>query len=146
MWSIVISESDYKPYGREILLHEKAHVLSLHSMDILFLTLVETVQWWNPIAYLLGRSLLDVHEHEADDYVLHQGISLHNYQALLVKKALANTSYAFAKFSYSSVNPPPLPPCVWFIASSKSFILFSKSSIRRSEPPLVLLYLNKSGN
>ena len=105
MRSIVISESDYKPFGREILLHEKAHILSLHSMDILFLTLVEAVQWWNPIAYLLGRSLRDVHEYEADDYVLHQGISLHNYQALLVKKALANTSYAFANnFNHSLIK------------------------------------------
>ena len=105
MRSIVISESDYKPFGREILLHEKAHILSLHSMDILFLTLVEAVQWWNPIAYLLGRSLRDVHEYQADDYVLHQGISLHNYQALLVKKALANTSYAFANnFNHSLIK------------------------------------------
>ena len=105
MRSIVISEKDYKPYGREILLHEKAHILNLHSMDILFLTLVEAVQWWNPIAYLLGRSLRDVHEYEADDYVLHQGISLHNYQALLVKKALANTSYAFANnFNHSLIK------------------------------------------
>jgi hypothetical protein len=105
MRSIVISESDYKPFGREILLHEKAHILNRHSIDILFLTLVETVQWWNPIAYLLGRSLRDVHEYEADDYVLHQGISLHNYQALLVKKALANTSYAFANnFNHSLIK------------------------------------------
>jgi hypothetical protein len=105
MRSIVISESDYKPYGREILLHEKGHILSLHSMDILFLTLVEAVQWWNPVAYLLGRSLRDVHEYEADDYVLHQGISLHNYQELLVKKALANTSYAFANnFNHSLIK------------------------------------------
>ena len=87
------------------MLHEKAHILSLHSMDILFLTLVEAIQWWNPIAYLLGRSLRDVHEYEADDYVLHQGISLHNYQALLVKKALANTSYAFANnFNHSLIK------------------------------------------
>ena len=105
MRSIVISESDYKPFGREIMLHEKAHILSLHSMDILFLTLVEAVQWWNPIAYLLGRSLRDVHEYQADDYVLHQGISLHNYQELLVKKALANTSYAFANnFNHSLIK------------------------------------------
>ena len=105
MRSIVISEKDYKPYGREILLHEKAHILNRHSMDILFLTLVEAVQWWNPIAYMLGHSLRDVHEYEADDYVLHQGISLHNYQELLVKKALANTSYAFANnFNHSLIK------------------------------------------
>ena len=105
MRNIVISEKDYKPYGREILLHEKAHILNLHSMDILFLTLVEAVQWWNPIAYLLGHSLRDVHEYEADDYVLHQGVSLQNYQALLVKKSLANTSYAFANnFNHSLIK------------------------------------------
>ena len=105
MRSIVISEKDYKPYGREILLHEKAHILNLHSMDILFLTLVEAVQWWNPIAYLLGHSLRDVHEYEADDYVLHQGVSLQNYQALIVKKSLANTSYAFANnFNHSLIK------------------------------------------
>ena len=105
MRSIVISEKDYKPYGREILLHEKAHILNLHSMDILFLTLVEAVQWWNPIAYLLGRSLRDVHEYQADDYVLHQGVSLQNYQALIVKKSLANTSYAFANnFNHSLIK------------------------------------------
>ena len=105
MRSIVISEKDYKPYSREILLHEKAHILNLHSMDILFLTLVEAVQWWNPIAYMLGHSLRDVHEYEADDYVLHQGVSLQNYQALLVKKSLANTSYAFANnFNHSLIK------------------------------------------
>ena len=105
MRNIVISEKDYKPYGREILLHEKAHILNLHSMDILFLTLVEAVQWWNPIAYMLGHSLRDVHEYEADDYVLHQGVSLQNYQALLVKKSLANTSYAFANnFNHSLIK------------------------------------------
>ena len=105
MRSIVISEKDYKPYGHEILLHEKAHILNRHSFDILLLTFVEALQWWNPIAYLLGRSLRDVHEYEADDYVLHQGISLHNYQALLVKKSLANTSYAFANnFNHSLIK------------------------------------------
>ena len=105
MRSIVISESDYKPFGHEILLHEKAHILNRHSFDILLLTFVEALQWWNPIAYLLGRSLRDVHEYEADDYVLHQGISLHNYQALLVKKALANTTYAFANnFNHSLIK------------------------------------------
>lgn len=105
MRSIVISESDYKPFGREILLHEKAHILNRHSFDILLLSFVEALQWWNPIAYLLGRSLRDVHEYEADDYVLHQGISLHNYQELLVKKALANTSYAFANnFNHSLIK------------------------------------------
>ena len=106
MRNIVISENDYLADGcREILLHENAHIFFRHSIDILLLTLVETLQWWNPIVYLLGSSLRDVHEYEADDHVLQQGISLHNYQNLLVKKALANTSYAFANnFNHSLIK------------------------------------------
>lgn len=95
MHSIVISENDYEPHGREILLHEKAHILHHHSFDILLLTFVESLQWWNPVAYLLGNSLRDIHEFEADNYVLHQGVSLGSYEKLLVKKALANTSHPF---------------------------------------------------
>ena len=105
MRSIVISESDYQPYGREILLHERAHILCRHSLDILLLTFVEALQWWNPIIYMLGSSLRDVHEYEADDYVLQEGISLQNYQALLVRKAMADTTYAFANnFNHSLIK------------------------------------------
>lgn len=96
MRSIYISEADYEQNGRAILLHERAHIHLHHSLDILLLIVVEAVQWWNPVVYLLGRSLRDVHEYEADYFVLRQGVSLADYQTLLVRKALADTAYAFA--------------------------------------------------
>jgi hypothetical protein len=106
MRNIVISESDLQKEGsREILLHEKAHILCRHSYDILLLMIVEILQWWNPIVYMLSSSLRDVHEFEADDHVLQQGISLSNYQALLVRKAQASSSYAFANnFNHSLIK------------------------------------------
>lgn len=96
MRSIYISEADYEQNGRAILLHERAHIHLRHSLDILLLIVVEAVQWWNPVIYMLGRSLRNVHEYEADDHVLRQGVSLTDYQTLLVRKALADTAYAFA--------------------------------------------------
>ena len=100
--NIVISEADYKENGREIILHEKAHILYHHSLDILLLTLVEAVQWWNPFVYLLGMYLRDVHEYEADDYVLRQGISCHAYSELVIRKAVGANSYTFANnFNHS---------------------------------------------
>ena len=100
--NIVISEADYKENGREIILHEKAHILYHHSADILLLTLVEAVQWWNPFVYLLGMYLRDVHEYEADDYVLQQGISCHAYSELVIRKAVGANSYTFANnFNHS---------------------------------------------
>lgn len=102
--SIVVSEADYQENGREIILHEKGHILSHHSFDVLLLTLVEMLQWWNPICYMLDVSLRDIHEFEADDYVLRQGVSARGYQMLLVKKAVGASSYTFANnFNHSSI-------------------------------------------
>lgn len=102
MHSIVISEQDYANHRHEILLHEKGHILHHHSLDILLLTFVQLTQWWNPFIYMLSTSLRDVHEYEADNYVLRQGVSLHEYQSLLLKTAVGSSSYAFANsFNHS---------------------------------------------
>lgn len=102
MRSIVISQHDYETAGREILLHEAGHIHALHSWDIMLLTLVQAVQWWNPLVYVLGSSLRDVHEYEADDYVLRHGISARAYQLLLIRKAVASGPYMFANnFNHS---------------------------------------------
>ena len=102
MRNIVISEKDFNEAGREIILHEMGHIQNCHSWDVVLLTLVQMLQWWNPFAYVLGISLRDVHEYEADDYVLRQGVSAKGYQLLLIRKAVGSGSYAFANsFNHS---------------------------------------------
>lgn len=105
MRSIVISQRDYSEHRHEILLHEKGHILHHHSLDILLLTFVQVVQWWNPFVYLLGTSLRDVHEYEADHHVLQQGVRLSQYQNLLIRKAIDTSSISLANgFSHSLVR------------------------------------------
>ena len=102
MRNIVINEKDYEEAGREIVLHEMGHIRGHHSWDVVLLTLVQMLQWWNPLAYVLGISLRDVHEYEADNYVLQQGVSAQGYQLLLIRKAVGSGSYAFANsFNHS---------------------------------------------
>ncbi len=102
MRSIVISQRDYEEHPREILLHEMGHVRCGHSWDVLLLNVVQAVQWFNPLAWLMGSSLRDVHEYEADDAVLRQGVAARHYQLLLVCKAVANSEYTFANgFNHS---------------------------------------------
>lgn len=103
--NIVISEEDYRCNGREIILHEQGHILLCHSYDIVLLTVVQMIQWWNPLVYMFGNSLRNVHEYEADDYVLRQGVSLRGYQMLLVKKAIGSSSYVLANnFNHSLIK------------------------------------------
>ncbi len=102
MRNIVINEKDYDEAGREIVLHEMGHIQGRHSWDVVLLTLVQMLQWWNPLCYVLGISLRDVHEYEADNYVLQQGVSAQGYQLLLIRKAVGSGSYAFANsFNHS---------------------------------------------
>ena len=96
MDNIVISARDYGENAREILLHERGHVMARHSWDLLLLALLQTMQWWNPLVYILGGSLRDVHEYEADDFVLRSGVSAKAYQLLLIKKVVGASSYTFA--------------------------------------------------
>lgn len=102
---IVISEKDYEENGNNILLHEQAHIACGHSWDVLWLSLVEAIQWFNPFIWMLSKEIQDIHEYEADLTVLRKGINAKNYQLLLIKKAVGSSSYAFANsFNHSSLK------------------------------------------
>ena len=87
---IAINVRDYEQHRRSILTHEQAHTRLGHSWDLLLLEMVQVVQWFNPFAWLLGRELKAIHEYEADEAVICQGIDAKQYQQLLVIKAVGN--------------------------------------------------------
>ena len=87
---IVMSVGDYEQHRRSILTHEQVHARLGHSWDVLLLEMVQMVQWFNPFAWLLGRELKAIHEYEADEAVICQGIDAKQYQQLLVIKAVGN--------------------------------------------------------
>ena len=71
--------SDYS----QILAHEKTHIEQRHSIDLIFVQLVAALLWFNPVVWLLLKSLKQTHEYIADKNMLKQGFSLVDYQALL---------------------------------------------------------------
>ena len=74
---IVMSVDDYRDNRQAILTHEQEHIRLLHSWDNLFVSLMKILQWFNPFIYLLSRDLDTVHEYEADDSIIQQGIDAH---------------------------------------------------------------------
>ena len=74
------------PDNNKIIEHEKAHVLQLHSVDILFFELLKVFNWFNPVCYLYQKAIRHVHEFIADEKVIIKGADKQEYAVLLFSK------------------------------------------------------------
>ena len=105
MKAIVISEEDLEENGDAILKHEYAHIRNRHSWDLLLAEVCIFFQWFNPAAWLLKQELQNIHEYEADEWVISQGIDAKRYQLLIIKKAVGARLYSIANsFNHSSLK------------------------------------------
>ncbi len=93
---IVMSVDDYEQHRQHILTHEQEHIRLGHSYDLLLLEAMKVLQWFNPFIWFLGHDLHTLHEYEADEAVINQGIDAKQYQQLLVLKAVGNRLQPFA--------------------------------------------------
>lgn len=102
---IVISEKDLTESSKEILTHEIAHIRNRHSIDLLITDLCICFQWFNPASWLLKQELQTIHEYEADESVIRQGINAKQYQLLLIRKAVGTRLYSIANsFNHSKLK------------------------------------------
>ena len=102
---IVISQKDMEENGREILIHETAHIRHRHSIDLLLADICIFFQWFNPGAWLLKQELQNIHEYEADETVINEGVNAKEYQLLLIKKAVGTRLYSMANsFNHSKLK------------------------------------------
>jgi TonB family protein len=116
MHYIVLSRKDYAENSRAILTHERAHIRLRHSLDLVLADLCILLQWFNPATWLVKRELQQVHEFEADDEVLRQGIDAKNYQMLLIEKAVGTRLYSMA----NSLNQSSLKKRITMMLKKKS--------------------------
>ena len=102
---IVISRKDLEENGREILIHEMAHISHRHSIDLLLADICIFFQWFNPCVWLLKQELQNIHEYEADETVINEGVNAKEYQLLLIKKAVGTRLYSMANsFNHSKLK------------------------------------------
>lgn len=92
-----------KEIPQEVLVHEKAHAIQKHSLDILFIELVQLIFWFNPLVYFYKHSIKLNHEFLADKAVLAQGNETTQYQKILLAFSSNASSPAMANsIHYSS--------------------------------------------
>ncbi|WP_394973625.1 M56 family metallopeptidase [uncultured Croceitalea sp.] len=69
---------------KEVLLHEEVHAKQRHSLDVVFIELLQVILWFNPLLYFFKKCIKLNHEFLADSAVIKKTISPSNYQNTLL--------------------------------------------------------------
>ena len=89
---------------KEIIRHEFVHVRQNHTVDIVWAELLCILNWYNPFAWLLKKSIRQNLEFIADNKVIENGINKKEYQYLLLK-VIGNSQFCIAtQFNFSSLK------------------------------------------
>ena len=73
-----------KEIPQAVLIHEETHAKQLHSLDVLFIELLQVILWFNPLLLLFKKSIKLNHEFLADGAVLRDNIPTKSYQNTLL--------------------------------------------------------------
>ncbi len=69
-----------------LLRHEKVHVKQWHSLDLILLEVVTAIQWFNPLAWQMKRTVKELHEFMADKGAIGEQYTPLEYQRLLLSE------------------------------------------------------------
>jgi hypothetical protein len=116
--TIFMNKNDYHNHNiePEIFTHELAHVRQRHTIDILFIELLKTIFWFNPLFILYKKAIQLNHEFLADETVIasHQDVPM--YQQLLLSRSYSQFNLHLA----SNLNS--------FLKTKKRFIMMTKDT------------------
>ncbi|MFV8370799.1 M56 family metallopeptidase [Flavobacterium sp. LB2P74] len=96
--TIFINETEYtnRQIEAELYTHELTHVTQKHTLDILFIELLKTIFWFNPIFIFYKKAIQLNHEFLADEKVVTSYNNVPFYQSLLLSKANENQTFYLA--------------------------------------------------
>lgn len=96
-WFVSMDNSkQFNAWEREkILQHELVHAQRWHSLDILLISFVQILFWFNPLLYFYKKKLIQLHEFEADARSV-ESEEIDKYCSLLAKVALQSTGFTLA--------------------------------------------------
>ena len=114
---IVLSREDCG--NSHIVKHERAHIRLGHARDLLFIDILSSMQWFNPVMWMLKGDLRAVYEYEADDAVLREGADIKEYQYSLIRKAVSASGYSIT----NSFNHSILKNRITMMSKTKSVTL-----------------------
>lgn len=113
---------------KEVLIHEETHAVQKHSFDILILEVLQVIFWFNPLIYIVKKSIKLNHEFLADKAVLNKGIDTSRYQNILLE---------FSSHSFQ----PRLANAINYSSIKKRFTIMKTQTTRKSAWVRSILFL-----
>ncbi|MEM1258822.1 MAG: M56 family metallopeptidase [Bacteroidota bacterium] len=101
---------DKKAIPAAVLIHEETHAKQFHSLDVLFIELLQVILWFNPLLLLFKKSIKLNHEFLADGAVLKDNVPTKSYQNTLLSFLTAASAYNYQSvkmanaINYSSIK------------------------------------------
>lgn len=86
MNTIYLSDDPDKAAEQVVIAHEASHVRHRHSQERIIMEVEKALMWWNPVAWIAARRLVEVQEYEADRDVLAAGHDPASYADLLFRR------------------------------------------------------------
>jgi hypothetical protein len=118
---IFVNSEDYNSglVPDEIVVHELTHVRQYHTYDILFIELLISFGWFNPVFYLYRNKIRENHEFLADEAVIGKNIeAVPDYLAILLNYIPQNKKISFpSNFNY--------------LITKKRFVMMTKTTSKK---------------
>ncbi|PZO34236.1 MAG: hypothetical protein DCE86_02775 [Flavobacteriaceae bacterium] len=121
---IFINEDDFNSQNiqQELYTHELTHVRQKHTYDVLFIEILKTLFWFNPILVFYKKAIQLNHEFLADENVVESHKNVSFYQNLLVEKASWNSNFYLASNLNFSVTKKRLIMMTKTTSKSRAFL------------------------
>src|SRR5680860_453226 len=114
---------------KDVLVHEATHARQKHSLDVLFVELLQIVFWFNPLIHLAKKSIKLNHEFLADAAVLQQGSTTTDYQNILL---------AFASSANYKSNQPSMANAINYSSYSSIKKRFTAMKTQTSKKSILV--------
>ncbi|MFN3271865.1 MAG: M56 family metallopeptidase [Cloacibacterium caeni] len=90
--------------GKQILKHEMVHIEQKHSFDKLFVQIIQSLFWFNPIFYFIKKEITLIHEYLADKKAVKNADTRAFAQMLLASNFSGNVLPATSPFLSSNLK------------------------------------------
>jgi hypothetical protein len=90
------------PEKNTILKHELVHIKQKHSLDVLLFEIIQIVNWFNPISYLVKKDIKLIHEYLADEETTKYDVEKYHYAMFLIQNSTGIQNLTLTNQIFSS--------------------------------------------